>query len=252
MARKGSKKGGKPRRAGKANGFKTTTTLSMTAPVRPDRLLVKLPYSSALSSTLTTGGVGSSYNWNLNSIYDPDRTGVGHQPLGHDQWAVFYQQYRVYGVTYDIELTNMNADSTIQGGLAISPAAFGGWTDQAVLEQPHIRKFQLANSSSGRNQARLRGYVSLPQIRGQTTAEYKADYTNNAATMNNSPTALVCLNVLMRSLNTGTTPAVYWTCKLMYHTELFQPPPVLLSSTAPTGSASITFGHNVTNTTTLV
>jgi len=30
-----------------------------------------------------------------NSIFDPDFTGVGHQPLSHDQYALRYSQYRV-------------------------------------------------------------------------------------------------------------------------------------------------------------
>lgn len=31
----------------------------------------------------------------LNSLYDPDYTGTGHQPLGFDQWASVYDKYYV-------------------------------------------------------------------------------------------------------------------------------------------------------------
>ena len=245
MSRKGYKKRAprrKHRSAARPNGYKTTTALSMNAPVRPDRLLVKLPYSEPFVTTIPIAGQGMAFSFNLNSIYDPNRTGTGHQPMGHDQWAVFYQRYRVYGVTYDINLTNMNADSAIQGGIVNTCGAFGGWTDQVVLEQPHCRRFDLAPTGSGRNMARIRGYVSLPQLRGQTSSQYKFDAVNNEATMDANPGALVCLNVLMRSLNVVSTPVVYWSAKLTYHVELLNPAPIPISATAPNGSKLITFG----------
>jgi len=51
--------------------------------VRPQRLIVKLPYfqSGQLSSAI---GAYVGQLFNLNSIYDPDRIGTGHQPLGVD------------------------------------------------------------------------------------------------------------------------------------------------------------------------
>lgn len=48
----------------------------------------------ALSSSL---GITGNYQFQLNSIYDPNYTGGGHQPLGHDQWAQFYKTYKVLG-----------------------------------------------------------------------------------------------------------------------------------------------------------
>ena len=39
----------------------------------------------------------SYYLFSANSIYDPNRTGGGHQPVGHDQWNLFYNHYVVVG-----------------------------------------------------------------------------------------------------------------------------------------------------------
>jgi len=44
--------------------------------------------------TLVSGAI-QSYAWRANSIYDPNYTGVGHQPLGRDQWTVIYGHYFV-------------------------------------------------------------------------------------------------------------------------------------------------------------
>lgn len=38
-----------------------------------------------------------AYVFRANSIFDPDFSSVGHQPLGHDQWQQFYSTYVVIG-----------------------------------------------------------------------------------------------------------------------------------------------------------
>jgi len=39
------------------------------------------------------------YYFHSNSIYDPDGTGLGHQPYYRDQLSVLYNRYRVHSVT---------------------------------------------------------------------------------------------------------------------------------------------------------
>lgn len=44
-----------------------------------------------------TTGIPSVSNFRCNGIYDPDQTGSGHQPLGHDEVALLYRHYVVLG-----------------------------------------------------------------------------------------------------------------------------------------------------------
>jgi len=37
-----------------------------------------------------------------NSIFDPQYSVGGHQPRGHDQWALQYGQYLVHGLAYEV------------------------------------------------------------------------------------------------------------------------------------------------------
>lgn len=57
----------------------------------PPKTVVTLKYAQ----THVNIGLPADIRWNLNSIYSPDYTGAGHQPLGRDQYAVFYNRYRV-------------------------------------------------------------------------------------------------------------------------------------------------------------
>lgn len=64
----------------------------------PRTKVVKLPYASmkfSLESSNT--GIPDSRVFNLNSLFDPDVTGTGHQPMGFDQWKTFYNYYKVLG-----------------------------------------------------------------------------------------------------------------------------------------------------------
>lgn len=56
---------------------------------------VKLRYSQQVSMNNPIGG--AVHNFRANSLYDPDLTGVGGQPLGFDQMAALYNHYVVLG-----------------------------------------------------------------------------------------------------------------------------------------------------------
>lgn len=59
----------------------------------------------SLSSDNITGYTGSQYEFRLNSLFDPNLTGVGHQPQGFDQMAALYASYRVYKVDIYLRVT---------------------------------------------------------------------------------------------------------------------------------------------------
>jgi len=57
--------------------------------------VVTLKYYEAFNNA--AGAIDQRFR--LNSIFDPNLTGTGHQPLGYDQYSTFYGRYRVTDVT---------------------------------------------------------------------------------------------------------------------------------------------------------
>lgn len=51
-------------------------------------------------------------HYRCNSLFDPDYTGIGHQPYGFDQWKNFYQQYYVYKAAISVSFNNNNNVNT--------------------------------------------------------------------------------------------------------------------------------------------
>lgn len=61
----------------------------------PDTLRVRLHYSELVE--MTSANDIKNYIFRGNSLYDPNYTGVGHQPLYYDTYTSMYQKYRVLG-----------------------------------------------------------------------------------------------------------------------------------------------------------
>lgn len=100
-----------PFRKRRPRGFKKPMTTF------PKKQLVELTYADDI--VIPNKAAGSApYKFRMNSIADPDFTGVGHQPRGHDQFAGIYQKYCVIGAKARIELLysgDQSTESTVFG-----------------------------------------------------------------------------------------------------------------------------------------
>jgi len=67
-------------------------------------------YVEGLIFQFPTVGV-AEWIFRASSIYDPSVTGVGHQPLGYDQWSAFYGQYLVVGSKIHVAFTQRASTS---------------------------------------------------------------------------------------------------------------------------------------------
>ncbi len=80
----------------------------------PRSLVVKMKYCAKFSINTTAF---NSLQWRLNSIFDVDLTGVGHQPMYHDQFALIYNLYRVLGTLVKIRTWHNDPNSTTKDAL---------------------------------------------------------------------------------------------------------------------------------------
>ncbi len=75
----------------------------------PDRTCVTMKYNEDVRIQLPPNGIMASYIYRCNSIFDPNLTGIGHQPMGHDQYANFYKKYVVIGSTMTVTFKSFAA-----------------------------------------------------------------------------------------------------------------------------------------------
>lgn len=66
----------------------------------PKSRRVKLKYVEEI--VVGANNVMSSYIFRANSVFDPNYTGTGHQPMLYDQWTTIYSHYTVLGSTISV------------------------------------------------------------------------------------------------------------------------------------------------------
>lgn len=204
--------------------FKKRSAKSYTAVIpqtgRPQRMIAKLVYftSGQLANSV---GVYQTQMMNLNSLYDPDRSGVGHQPLGRDQWATWYNRYRVFKVDYIITFANLDPDQpaivcvTNANGIPV-------WTDYSAFEQTGAFVQQLSPRDGGLSRKVVRGSVYLPRLNGKTGSAYKAN-DDTQAIMSASPAEILTQSLIAAPTLPGSEVNIGYTIKYIYHCELFDP-----------------------------
>lgn len=61
------------------------------------KLVTTLRYAEQIKIRPTLAATAADYVFSLNGIYDPNITGIGHQPRGYDQIMALYEHYVVLG-----------------------------------------------------------------------------------------------------------------------------------------------------------
>lgn len=197
-----------------------TRTLRNSAPstVISDRFITKMKYADRYAVVTLATGITAAYLFNLNSVYDPDRTGLGHQPWGRDQLAALYHRYRVFAVSWRVTFFATNASTTFTVVPLNNEQSTAGQSLSATREQPRA----ISKLSSVDRPTTFSGRITLSRLNGQTSAQYKAGDRFQALADSN-PAELMTLQVCANSFTASNYP---FEIQLTYHTEWFDPLPV--------------------------
>lgn len=97
----------------------------------PASKVVRLVYCEQLSLNPPVGAP-ARYDFRANSIYDPDLTSTGHQPMGRDQWSAYYDHYTVIGSKITCKFTSGSVGLSNQYYVAVSLKDTGGQWDADI------------------------------------------------------------------------------------------------------------------------
>lgn len=116
-------------------------------PLWPASKLIKGQLYYDYAQTLTgTAGVMAARVYTANGVFDPDTTGVGHQPIGFDQVIAAYNHYSVIRAKITVTFLN-NGDSPVRCGVYLNPESTAV-TDPAQLMENGLIKTATCDAKS--------------------------------------------------------------------------------------------------------
>lgn len=201
-------------------------------------LVTSVPAAKSILMTFSTNnslveaaaGTGASWFYRLNSVYDPDNTGVGATAAGYSTWAANFLNYKVRKVT--VRVRAIVTGSAGGAGIVITAPVPG----QAVIpSNPSLWRsirgsaVKMLNISSdgGHNSWEMTRSYDLAQWLGVTRQQYDDDMDFSGAVGSNPSRQLYFMVGVVS--NFGSTPArTVYSIDITYLCEWFNPTPMQL------------------------
>lgn len=187
-----------------------------------------MTYSQSQAMVEAAAGTGTANYYRLNSVYDPDASGVGTTATGYSTWAALFLNYRVNKVTIRLRgiATGATGGAVVVGatpvpGQAVMPTNPVTWRSARGSEHSLITP----SDQGGKNHYTLTktyGSAELAKWLGVSTAQYatEADFSGQ---IGSNPARQLYYAVFVTAVN-GSTPArLIWTIDITYEVEWFNP-----------------------------
>lgn len=208
-------------------GASAPRALPMLTAVPQSKRIVQT-FSATNAITEPSAGAGFSYFYRLNSVYDPDSSGVGTTAGGYSTWASLFLNYKVRRVTVRFQGTAaLSNNSMAQITLAPVP-------NQAVIPSnprlwvtiPGAKALYTApNVNGGKNVVEHTMNLDLAKVARVTRQQYETDMDFSGAVGSN-PARQIYFFVSIAAVGSTTPATLYFALQITYEVEWFNPVPM--------------------------
>jgi hypothetical protein len=203
-----------------SHGSYTTRESSRWTFLEPHKY-VTFHYAEVFTNSVLTV-TGSQQIMNLNSLFDPNRTGTGHQPYGFDQIAALYNRYRVLSTRWRVTFGSQSGTYQLVvvpvNGL-VNTSITDLTSYQTVCELPlSVVKTQ---GGGGGPTIIVERSMHLRALTGVTQTEYLAD-DRFESVVTSSPAELLTLYIGFYNPSASTISIPY-TVEVWYTTDMHDP-----------------------------
>jgi hypothetical protein len=184
-------------------------------------------YSGGGNITSGIGGIaGTAQKFNLNSMYDPDSTGVGHQPYGFDQLMAIYNRFKVHRVEIALQFYQPSSAGARTFGCyqILNPsntaATLAGLLIEDFQERPRADAVHILD---GDEPTLVNFSINLPEVvgvRNMWDSQFGDNYTGTAS---GNPGNLIQLALTTANEGGVDSLACGYRIKICYHAMLYNP-----------------------------
>lgn len=167
MAKKKSKNGRRRRNKNQV--------VAITRSPIPSTAYVKLRYCDTIQINAPAGGLTGQYLFRVNSLNDPDYSGVGHEPLGKDQWMSFYSRYCVVGSRMHVKPMNVSTTIPAQFGILLRQGGVLSGIDPNILREQGDSSWAYAGNMNNRSNSSVTKNCSIKKFFGYPNPTNETD-----------------------------------------------------------------------------
>nr|WAE42256.1 MAG: capsid protein [Cressdnaviricota sp.] len=181
----------------------------------PTEYFCKLKYSSL--DQLNTTSFNKQFQ---SSLFDPDLTGLGHQPMYYDQLCSAngpYQRYEVLNMNVTIEFINTNLTNYANAGYYWSDSSTLATNMQAVYEQK-FSSVRMLDVASGHSNHTFKTSMSAKKMHGQGLVNAVDSFFG---VYNNNPVDQYFLTLYVSDSTDGITQTVTARTRITYSVRFF-------------------------------
>ncbi len=135
----------------------------------PDSIRVALKYSQVVNFTASAAPAGQVFQ--INSLFDPDSSGTGHQPSFYDFWKLTYSRYCVLGFSAIATIENETTGVGVSCACVYADSDVSGQSVESLTEA-NRSKTTVVGPAGTMNVKTLRmPPVTIAQVMGQKWIE---------------------------------------------------------------------------------
>lgn len=196
----------------------------------PANMHVTLTYFTSTQLGETVVGAGANYFYRLNSVFDPDASGVGSVAIGYNTYAALFLNYKVHRVT-------VRFDGFIGGGTGVS--SYGNVTmapvpGQAVVPTNrntwkvipgNVTASVTGAQNGGKNHFSFVRSYDLAKVLQVSKAQYRNEMDFSGA-IGSNPARQAYLMVAIDGAGSSSVVQMTYNLSLTYDVEWFNPTPL--------------------------
>ena len=165
------------------------------------------------------GGIAVSHVYNLTSLFDPDFTGIGHQPIGFDQIMPMYDHYTVIGARARLNLINTDPDNSQLVALQLKDSTVVTTNLPEIIENGMTRYQLLSPAGGSRDTTTMTYNFSSKKFFGKSPM----DGDKYQGTQTSSPLEGAFLHVIVDPQTSANVSSVKYTITIEFIAILSEP-----------------------------
>lgn len=187
-----------------------------------------LTYSTTAVLTESGAGAGATYFFRLNSVYDPDYTGVGTVAIPYNTWAGIYLNYKVRRATMRLTGT-YSGSSGSSCVVTLAPVAYQAVVPTNVqtwrLLPYSVKKHGVHVGNGGQNLVAITATFDLAQVCRITKQQYAVDM-DWSGQIGSNPSRVVFGGILFQPIGSLSPGSLIYSIDITYDVEWFNPVPM--------------------------